>query len=381
MNDLLARFFAEDNMRQIPENVGVNGYKPQAPQMTDAEIKAAMLAHDYQALDQNNTGLQDAYSPFDAVTGGVAGVMTAPVKSLGRFVVETALDPVTELAMQAAARDDSQNAMFVGKRGMKNLGIDAGKDLAGQLSSFAVRPDGTFGPTYEQNPISLDDFIVRHDTGENLSYNNDMRKNPVISKILEGKYGIDELDNDFLHENNYFVHGRDGGMDLSNDGLVLMTQDMETAKQYGRDGSIHFIKDNFPQEKVMDLSDPHSTQMQEVVDAAHRDEMFDDYIDAVQWGKEITPEELMRERENLVRASFAPDNIVDSAAGFDNPDFYQWFSDNFGHKYDIVYTPDGAVLLNKDGIDSVAIPYNEEMNFDDDYGKTVIKNFLKERGQ
>ena len=139
MNDLLARFFAEDNMRQIPENVGVNGYKPQAPQMSDAEIKAAMLAHDYQALDQNNTGLQDAYSPFDAVTGGVAGVMTAPVKSLGRFMVEAALDPITEVAMQAAARDDSQNAMFIGKRGMKNLGIDAGKDLAGQLSFLSDR--------------------------------------------------------------------------------------------------------------------------------------------------------------------------------------------------------------------------------------------------
>ncbi len=77
-------------------------------------------------------GVDDAYSPFDAVAGGLAGLMTAPVKSLARFAGETAIDPIMEAVMtqmQGAMPEDSKLAMFLGKRGMRKLGIKSGQDL------------------------------------------------------------------------------------------------------------------------------------------------------------------------------------------------------------------------------------------------------------
>jgi len=162
-------------------------------------------------------------------------------------------------------------------------------------------------------------------------------------------------------------------MDLSDDGLVLLTQDMDIADQYGRDGSIHFFDIPSDSGRVMDLSDAYSPAMQQVVDAAVSDLMFGEWGNLPfneENGQLLSFDELSdlgqrKHIEEVVRDAFAPNSIVDSAGAYDNPEFYQWFYDKFGGSFDFVLTPDGAVLLNPDKVHSVSVPHGEVVDADD----------------
>jgi len=191
---------------------------------------------------------------------------------------------------------------------------------------------------------------------------NPLYQTEVVQSILHGAYdGIENVDNDMLSAENLYVHGRSGQDRLSESGMVLVTQDMETAIQYsdydvGRIGAIYlFQKPN--EYKVLDLSDMYSTQMQEVVDLAVKEHMFVEYLEIFgEAGQPQDPDTIPENELNELiadktRMAFSPPDIVDSAAGYDNPDFFSWFYDNFGNIYDFVTTPDGGVILN---------PENEE---------------------
>ena len=199
--------------------------------------------------------------------------------------------------------------------------------------------------------------------------------NLIISNDGIQEYGsLDELDNDFLSRNDLYVHGRSRGMDLGG-GMVLITQNMDTARQYGRDGSIHFFKQP-SQQKIMTLS--HSSKdMDRVVKQALKDEMFVDRIEVIdeETGQpkdteDLTSEEIAEGIENIVRDSFAPQDIVDSGGAFDSPEMYSWFENCFGH-YDFAETPDGGVVLNPDNIKSAAMEYKE--------GHEIFKEGKKEK--
>ena len=104
----------------------------------ERKYKAAMESGDTEAL-ADLQALEDAYGPGDMIAGGVAGTMTAPTKGIGRFLMETAIDPLYEVAIQNARLDDAAPAIYIGRRGMSNMGIDADKDLAGQFFAMHDR--------------------------------------------------------------------------------------------------------------------------------------------------------------------------------------------------------------------------------------------------
>lgn len=50
-------------------------------------------------------------------------------------------------------------------RAVRNIRLADQRRRIQPLSGYGVRPDGTFGPTYDPNPIPLDDYIVRMGDG------------------------------------------------------------------------------------------------------------------------------------------------------------------------------------------------------------------------
>lgn len=76
-------------------------------------------------------------------------------------------DRINSIILQAK-RDKKDGVIF------ENLADDPG--FNGRPSEHTIIFDPkNIKSVYEQNPIALDDFIVRHDTGENLSYNGGMK--------------------------------------------------------------------------------------------------------------------------------------------------------------------------------------------------------------
>jgi hypothetical protein len=76
-------------------------------------------------------GLEDAYSPFDALTGGLAGSMMG-----GKFLLESALDPLYTYGIEKM-RDNNSGylpALFLGKKGAARAGLDVARDTFGQFS-------------------------------------------------------------------------------------------------------------------------------------------------------------------------------------------------------------------------------------------------------
>lgn len=193
----------------------------------------------------------------------------------------------------------------------------------------------------------------------------------IINKIIYDKdvakyEELDELADDFLLVNDLYVHGRSGGMSLSKDGLVLVTTEMDIAKQYGRDGSIHFFEIT-DKTKSLNLSSENTKDMDMIVEKALLEKyIFGDYVFVYdeETGQEIDfgklSEDVVEEKiEALTRKAFSPTDIIDSAEGFDNPDFFQWFYETFGEQYDFVETPDGGVILNPENIKSAALEYHQ----------------------
>lgn len=195
-------------------------------------------------------------------------------------------------------------------------------------------------------------------------------KSEILSAIGQGLGG---LSNGWLEDNDIYVHGRakTKSDNLEDMGLVLTTQDMDVASDYSGygDGKIYFFK---KPAKYLDLSSRDSEDMDLVVERAITSDAFDDYI-------EYGVKERESEIERIVREAFAPKDIVDSAQGFDNPDFYDWFYDEFGSDYDFVETPDGGVILNSENVEYAVLPWDPDWNLSEfeEGGLEQINNYLK----
>ena len=153
----------------------------------------------------------------------------------------------------------------------------------------------------------------------------------------------EHFDNDEVPE-GWYIHGRARSEDLDTGYVIQTTKNTETARSYaGGSGSVWYIKPS-ADAKVLNLSDADNDDMQEV-EAAFRKSFEDgEFPD-----QKYLPDDV-DEAWEAVKPDFAPQNIVDSAAAYDNPDWVEWLTANVG--VDAVETADGAVMLK----DSVTFP-------------------------
>jgi len=74
---------------------------------------------------------QPMLDPVDAAAGGLSSLP----KGIAAALADVGTDVFMGLTMDAAQNQEILKAAFIGPRGMKTLGIDAARDLAGQFSS------------------------------------------------------------------------------------------------------------------------------------------------------------------------------------------------------------------------------------------------------
>lgn len=148
----------------------------------------------------------------------------------------------------------------------------------------------------------------------------------------------------------WYLHGRAESQELDTGYVIQLTQDPDTALQYAGDhGSVWAV---MPKDaaKVLRLEGEWVSDMQLVVDAALVDldkgrlPFAEDLYSAIDDGEDAG---------DLIRSMFAPPKIVSDAGAFDNSEYVHWLTDRFG--VDFVYTPDGAVAINLEMVDTQKI--------------------------
>ena len=150
----------------------------------------------------------------------------------------------------------------------------------------------------------------------------------------------------------WYVHGRSRLDHLRDDAPIQATRSFDVMEQYGGLGQPYqgsgwaiSPKDGA---KVLDLSSIDTPDARAVGAAAlldYRKGLFprDDLVDG------LAP----RDASERIRNAFVPDRIVESAQGYDDTALHNWFYERFAP--DFVRTPDGAVSLNKDQLNTVRL--------------------------
>lgn len=149
---------------------------------------------------------------------------------------------------------------------------------------------------------------------------------------------------------NWYVHGSHTG-DLT--GVIELTKDAGVAKFYaGQKGKVYRVRPK-EQAAILDLQSSDAPDMDAVVEKAVTD--FNNgnlpFVGDIETatGKdrlEIQDSDI----SDIIRETFAPQNIVESAGAYDRTDWINWLSDKFN--VDFVRLPNsGAVVLNDKMID------------------------------
>lgn len=170
------------------------------------------------------------------------------------------------------------------------------------LSGYGVRPDGTFGPTYDPNPIPLDDYIVRMGDG-----------GPALSAGPGRRY-------------------------------YRYTRNPDTP-----DNGIGFTMWADEHDKVVVPYGDHGWEM-EGADLPHISDIAESVRDS--YLKALENYNLTASLEDMGESlldEINPEGIVDSAGAWDVPEFVQWFFENIADPQEIkgVRTNDGAILFDQ----------------------------------
>lgn len=147
------------------------------------------------------------------------------------------------------------------------------------------------------------------------------------------------LDNDVV-PNGWAIHGRNGSDSLSTGYVTQMSYSTDVARQYsGKNGSIWYLKPN-DDAKVLDFTSTGSDDMMSL-----RDEFMKSFKDGDFPDQESLPKD-KEEAWEEVSKNFAPENIVNSAAAYDNDKWVEWLLGATNASG--VVTPDGAVAMDLD---------------------------------
>lgn len=161
----------------------------------------------------------------------------------------------------------------------------------------------------------------------------------------------------------WYVHGRSPGVEFVNDSWPTMfSNDIETAKYYGRRGSVWMA---IPSDDAVVLDfegmrTPDMNRFMKNMEQVHRwyqDELLDSetyeayasVLEGVSGGRGIPIDELGWDTiEEALREEFTPEDIVDTARAYDSADFLnllQFAITTRSNWPDFIKTPDGAVLI------------------------------------
>lgn len=144
----------------------------------------------------------------------------------------------------------------------------------------------------------------------------------------------------------WYVHGRAKAGDLDTGHVIQATRDPDVALRYAGEngGSVWALQPG--EGRAMDFTSINTPDARALGARALRDfrsgeapMIVDDAISALGTKQP-------RVLSENIRSSFAPDDIVNSAQAFDNPDYVRWLENRFSP--DFVHTPDGAVAINPD---------------------------------
>lgn len=167
-------------------------------------------------------------------------------------------------------------------------------------------------------------------------------------------WALEQYENDIIPD-GWYVHGRKDGDSLDTGYETQLSQSWDVAETYaGNNGSMWMIKP-CDDAKSLNLFDKNSPDMDIIVDEAIKqfengrfpNELQDSIYSS---GDELTNKDI----ENAIRESFAPEDIVSSAAGFDDKDWANWFVETF--EPDFVHTPDGAIVFNRNKVQAIMVP-------------------------
>lgn len=155
----------------------------------------------------------------------------------------------------------------------------------------------------------------------------------------------------------YYVHGRAGREDLDTGHVIQLTNNLDTAEFYGRSGSVWMIR---PQDTatVIDFSDENSDdwpKVEKLFRASHQRGTFPDHS----YGGLPSDED---KAWGLVKSSFLVENIVNSAEGFDDYRIVNWLTEET--EADFIKVPEGAVVLNLDGVEAIKVRGKVNKAFD-----------------
>lgn len=173
-------------------------------------------------------------------------------------------------------------------------------------------------------------------------------------QIGSPEWALKQYENDTIPD-GWYVHGRKDGNSLDTGYETQLSQSWDVAESYsGKNGSMWMIKPK-NEAKVLSFYDKDSADMDKVVSEAlkqFRDGRFPNEIQDSIYpsGDELSEDDI----ENAVRENFAPEDIVSSAAGYDETNWANWFVETF--EPDFVHTPDGAIAFNRDMVQSIMVP-------------------------
>lgn len=138
----------------------------------------------------------------------------------------------------------------------------------------------------------------------------------------------------------WFVHGRNNSKSLTTGNVIQATKSLDVADSYaGKSGSVWFLRPKSTA-KLLDFSSADSPDLDEIIELLQKD------ID-----RGLGPSGLSDDNAESYRASFSPENLVNSAGAFDDIELVQWLINRADA--DVVIVDGGAIALNVDAIDAV----------------------------
>ena len=147
----------------------------------------------------------------------------------------------------------------------------------------------------------------------------------------------------------WLVHGRSRRGDLDTGNVIQGSESPETARFYAGDkgGSIWAMRPT-SSANVLDFSGVNTPDIRKTAADALRSYRRGDLPFADDIADLPTAE-----KSAALRSNFAPDDIVNSAQAFDNPNWLSWLYDT--RSPDFVKTPDGGVAFGPDGMQAIRL--------------------------
>lgn len=166
------------------------------------------------------------------------------------------------------------------------------------------------------------------------------QKGPT-AEVVEA-YGRGEIPDGWL------VHGRSGRADLETGHAIQLSESLDVAESYsgistGRGGgSLWYVRPILGTVVI----DARTSEGLSTIEPAFRRSFEDGTFPDQEW----LPEDVDKAWE-VASAQFAPEDIVNSAAAYDNERWIEWLYENTGAQF--VRTPDGGVVLDREAVESI----------------------------